>query len=150
MSQKTAKLRSPASERKYPSGYLSELKSRVAFFDVVKRIAKLEQARGESKTWKARCLFHNEATPSMCFNYNSVGITRVHCFGCGVHYNDPITFLADVLLQQAHNKYPDRFPERTYGYRFPYWQSQAILYLAKMYKFWPNQYKRKNKLGRLA
>lgn len=64
------------------------------WIDFLKRVDPTRTwAKAGSHDIKALCPFHSESTPSF---FIKLADGRARCFGCGVHFHDPITFLSQL------------------------------------------------------
>jgi hypothetical protein len=75
------------STRRFPPGFLDELRARLSLSDIVGRNVVLKRRSGGE--FAGLCPFHNEKTPSFTVN-DKKGF--FHCFGCGAH-GDAVGFL---------------------------------------------------------
>lgn len=68
---------------------VEQIKARLNIADVIAQYTKLTRA---GSSFKARCPFHNEKTPSFMVSPDR---GTYHCFGCGVH-GDMFTFVQEI------------------------------------------------------
>jgi hypothetical protein len=127
---------------KYSDEYITTLKEKVNFYEVVSRFVRLRKVN--RRYAYGLCPLHNEKTPSFSFCEEW---QFYHCFGCGAYGHCPIRFVAEMLrLKDKNNRdddnpFCDIKPTRRY-------EVQAIIYLARMYSYWPSQHRKYKKRGR--
>lgn len=101
----------------YSEEYIQALLARVDVVDVVRSFLPLkETGSAGNREYVSRCPFHDEKTPSFKVTPRK---QFYHCFGCGAHGN-----VIRFLIRHAEFSFPD-----------------AVVYLAKRYKFFPKQWK---------
>ncbi|PLX26980.1 hypothetical protein C0583_05315 [Candidatus Parcubacteria bacterium] len=86
--------------RRIPHSYFVEVKQELDWEDVLHKLGiKFHSTKKGGSIYEAKCILHNENTPSLTFNPY---MCAFHCFGCG-QSGDTFNFISYALTGELYN-----------------------------------------------